>query len=167
TRISHRAILLPAGPLRPGFDMRNNDVRIVDALQRFAVELPSWGFANTGTRFGKYLQPAAAGTIQEKCSDAGQVHALTGACPTVALHVQWDFPRGLDDVDTVRAAARAAGIEPGAINPNVFQDQHYKFGSFGNPDPTVRQIAIDHCIESANIARRLGSRDLAVWFSDR
>ena len=139
---------------------------VADALDTFRIELPSWGFANTGTRFGKYLQPAAAGTIQEKCSDAGQVHALTGACPTVALHVQWDFPRGLEDVDTVRTAARAAGIEPGAINPNVFQDQHYKFGSFGNPDPTVRQIAIDHCIKSANIARHLESRDLSLWFAD-
>ena len=95
---------------------------VAEALDTFQIELPSWGFANTGTRFGKYLQPAAAATIDEKCSDAGQVHSLTGACPTVALHVQWDFPRGLDDVDTVRTAARGAGIEPGAINPNVFQD---------------------------------------------
>ncbi len=108
---------------------------VAQALDTFRIELPSWGFANTGTRFGKFLQAAAATTIEEKCSDAGQVNALTGACPTIALHVLWDCPRGLDDVETVRAAARAAGLEPGAINPNVFQDQHYKFGSFGNPDP--------------------------------
>ena len=139
---------------------------IAEALDTFQIELPSWGFANTGTRFGKYLQPAAAATIEEKCSDAGQVHALTGACPTVALHVQWDLPRGLDDVEAVRSAARAAGIAPGAINPNVFQDQHYKFGSFGNPDPKVRQIAIDHCVESAHIATELKSRDLSLWFAD-
>ncbi len=74
--------------------------------------------------------------------------------------------RGLDDVESVRAAAHAAGIEPGAINPNVFQDQHYKFGSFGNPDPEVRQHAIDHCVESAGIAAHLKSRDLSLWFAD-
>ena len=120
---------------------------VAEALETFQIELPSWGFANTGTRFGKYLQPAAAGTIEEKCSDAGQVHALTGACPSVALHVEWDFPRGLDDVESVRAAASRAAVTPGAINPNLFQDQRYKFGSFGNPDAQVRQMALEHCVE--------------------
>ena len=67
---------------------------IHDALDRFRIELPSWGFANTGTRFGKFLQPAAASTIEEKFSDAGHVHAVTGACPTLALHVLWDVPDG-------------------------------------------------------------------------
>ena len=71
--------------------------KVCQALDGFSIELPSWGFANTGTRFGKYLQPAAASTIEEKLSDAGLVHALTGACPTVALHVLWDFPRGQED----------------------------------------------------------------------
>lgn len=139
---------------------------VAAALDTFRIELPSWGFANTGTRFGKYLQPAAAATLEEKCSDAGQVHALTGTCPTLALHVQWDCPRGLADVDAVRAATHAAGIEPGTINPNVFQDQHYKFGSFGNPDQAVRQLAIDHCVESAHIATQLKSRDVSLWFAD-
>src|SRR5260370_36630923 len=61
---------------------------VARALDGFRIELPSWGFANTGTRFGKYLQPAAAATTEEKLSDAGLVHTLTGSCPTVALHVQ-------------------------------------------------------------------------------
>ena len=139
---------------------------VAEALDTFQIELPSWGFANTGTRFGKYLQPAAAATIEEKCSDAGQVHALTGACPSVALHVEWDFPRGLADVESVRAAASRAGITPGAINPNVFQDQRYKFGSFGNPDEQVRRMAIAHCVDSARIGQQLQCRDLSLWFAD-
>ena len=140
--------------------------RVARALDEFRIELPSWGFANTGTRFGKFVQAAAATTIEEKFSDAGQVHALTGACPTVALHVLWDFPRGVDDADTVRAAARRAGVEPGAINPNLFQDQEYKFGSFGNPDASVRARALQHCQDSCAIARRLECRDLSLWFAD-
>ena len=71
------------------------------ALDRFRIELPSWGFANTGTRFGKFVQPAAAATIEEKFSDAGQVHALTGVCPTVALHVLWDIPDGVNSATAV------------------------------------------------------------------
>jgi len=140
--------------------------RIFAALDRFAIELPSWGFADTGTRFGKFLQPAAAVTLDEKLADAGQVHALTGVSPTVALHVQWDLPNGLADVPGVMAAAARHGVRPGAINPNLFQDQDYKFGSFGNPDATIRRRALDHCVESVRIARALGSRDLSLWFAD-
>jgi L-rhamnose isomerase/sugar isomerase len=136
------------------------------ALDTFRIELPSWGFADTGTRFGKYLQAAAATTVAEKLSDAGHVHAVTGICPTVALHAQWDLPRGLEDAEAVISLARKAGVAPGAINPNFFQDQDYKFGSFGNPDPGARARALDHCRESIAIARRLGSRDVSLWFAD-
>jgi len=136
------------------------------ALDRFRIELPSWGFANTGTRFGKFMQAAAATTIVEKLADAGQVHALTGACPTVALHVLWDLPRGMADVEGVRAAAADAGVRPGAINPNLFQDQQYAHGSLGNPDASIREQAIAHCIEGARLGQALGSRDLSLWFAD-
>src|SRR5438034_3063370 len=143
-----------------------NTDRIVHALDTFRIELPSWGFANTGTRFGKFLQPAAATTIEEKLNDAGQVHALTGVCPTVALHVLWDFPRGVESAGEVSALASRAGVQPGSINPNVFQDQIYKFGSFGNPDKSVRAHALQHTKDSVAIARTLKSRDISLWFAD-
>ena len=140
--------------------------RIVSALDTFRIELPSWGFANTGTRFGKFLQPAAATTIEEKLNDAGQVHRLTGVCPTVALHVLWDFPDGVASAPDVAALASRAGVQPGAINPNVFQDQIYKFGSFGNPDESARERALRHTVDSVAIARQLKSRDISLWFAD-
>ncbi len=136
------------------------------ALDHFNVELPSWGFANTGTRFGKFIQPSAATTIEEKFSDAAQVHAVTGACPTLALHVQWDMPEGLKSVSTVEKLAKRFAIRPGSINPNVFQDQEYKYGSFGNPDPAIRRMAIRHVLECVAIADALGSRDVSPWFAD-
>ena len=140
--------------------------RIVQALDSFRIELPSWGFSNTGTRFGKYLQPAAATTIDEKFSDAQQVHQLTGVCPTLALHVLWDLPGGLHDVDRIGSLAAKHGVQPGSINPNLFEDQMYKFGSFGNPDRTVREHALRHTRDSVAIARRLNSRDIVLWFAD-
>jgi L-rhamnose isomerase/sugar isomerase len=139
---------------------------IVAALDALRIELPSWGFANTGTRFGKFLQPAAATTIAEKFSDAGQVHRLTGACPTLALHVLWDFPDGTRSAGTVRALAAEHGVQPGSINPNLFEEQHYKFGSFGNPDRTIRARALAHAADSVAIARELQSRDITLWFAD-
>src|SRR5215475_6682994 len=106
--------------------MRNASDIVAEALNAFEIELPSWGFANTGTRFGKFIQSAAASSIEEKFSDAGQVHALTGACPTLALHVQWDLPNGVKDAAIVEGLAKKYGVRPGSINPNLFQNQEYK-----------------------------------------
>ena len=140
--------------------------RVHAALDGFRIELPSWGFANTGTRFGKFVQPAAAATIEEKFADAGHVHALTGACPTLALHVLWDFDDGVKSVPAVAALAERHGVRPGSINPNLFQDQAYKFGSLGNPDPAVRRQAVRHIVDSVQIAGALRSRDVSLWFAD-
>lgn len=139
---------------------------IFHALETFRIELPSWGFANTGTRFGKFIQPAAATTLEEKFSDAGQVHRLTGICPTMALHVQWDCPNGVAGSAEIKQYARQYGVQPGSINPNLFQDQEYKYGSFGNPDKEIRERALRHVRDSIEIGRRLGSIDISLWFAD-
>ena len=102
--------------------------KIFGALESFRIEIPSWGVANTGTRFGKFLQPAAATSIEEKFSDAGQVHLLTGICPTLALHVLWDFPEGVTSTPAVEKLASQYGVQPGSINPNVFEELCYKYG---------------------------------------
>ena len=146
-------------------DSRTRD-KIFSALETFRIELPSWGFANTGTRFGKFIQPAAATTTEEKFSDAGQVHLLTGVCSTVALHVLWDCPSGIHSTDEIKKVSDKYGVAPGSINPNLFQDQEYKFGSFGNPDPSIRQRALAHSKDSIEIAKRLRSRDISFWFAD-
>ena len=140
--------------------------KIFQALDRLKIELPSWGFANTGTRFGKFIQAAAAATIEQKFADAAEVHRVTGSCPTMALHVAWDMPRGLDDASKVGELAEKHGIRAGAINPNVFQDQEYKFGSIGNPDVEIRKRAVKHILECVAIAERLHCRDISPWFAD-
>jgi L-rhamnose isomerase/sugar isomerase len=136
------------------------------ALDSFQIEIPSWGFANTGTRFGKYLQPAAASTLEEKFSDAGQVHKLTGVTPTLALHVLWDLPNGISDADTVHSLEGKYGVTSGSINPNLFQDQEFKYGSLCNPSAEIRERAIAHMLDSVAIARQLGSRDVSLWLPD-
>src|SRR6266700_3839092 len=136
------------------------------ALDSFKIEIPSWGFANTGTRFGKFLQAGAASTLEEKFCDAGQVHKLTGVTPTLALHVLWDLPNGTTDTKAVRGLELRYGVSAGSINPNLFQDQEYKFGSLCNPSAEIRERAVAHMIDSVTIARRLGSRDVSLWLPD-
>ena len=138
----------------------------VKALDSFQIEIPSWGFANTGTRFGKYVQDAAASTLEEKFSDAAEVMRLTGSTPTLALHVLWDLPNGVRDVQHVREMESRYGIRSGSINPNLFQDQDYKFGSLCNPSTEIRRRANQHMLESIEIATQLGSRDLSLWLPD-
>ena len=136
------------------------------ALDSFQIELPSWGFANTGTRFGKFIQAAAATTIQEKFSDAGEVNRLTGATPTMALHVLWDLPNGLDDLNEIRQLEGRYGVRAGSINPNLFEDQQYKFGSLCNPSSEVRARALNHLLDCVEIGKALDSRDLSLWLAD-
>ena len=140
--------------------------KIRKALDSFHIELPSWGFANTGTRFGKFLQPAAATNIEEKFSDAAEVHRWTGVCPTVAIHVLWDLPVGVASAGDVHRLSAKYGLLPGSINPNLFEDQIYKFGSLGNPDVAVRHQALNHLFESIEIMNVSGSRDLSLWLAD-
>jgi L-rhamnose isomerase / sugar isomerase len=140
--------------------------RVWTALDSFQIEVPSWGFANTGTRFGKFLQDGAATTIEEKFADAAQVNALTGASPTVALHVLWDLPNGVADVPAVQALEKKHGVKSGSINPNLFQDAEYKYGSIANPSPEIRKIALDHLLDSVEIGKQLGSKDVSLWIAD-
>jgi L-rhamnose isomerase/sugar isomerase len=136
------------------------------ALDRFRIELPSWGFANTGTRFGKFTQNGAATTIAEKFADAGEVNRLTGVSPTVALHVLWDMPNGMADVPAIRMLEAKEGVQAGSINPNLFQSQEYKFGSIANPSAEIRAMALAHLLESVKVGHALGSRDLSLWVAD-
>jgi L-rhamnose isomerase/sugar isomerase len=140
--------------------------RIWDALDDFQIEVPSWGFANTGTRFGKFVQGGAATTIEEKFSDAAQVNALTGASSSVALHVLWDLPGGLADVPAIRALEKKYGVRAGSINPNLFQDAEYKYGSIANPSAEIRGRALAHLLDSVKIGKALGSKDVSMWVAD-
>ncbi len=135
------------------------------ALKRQSVETPSWGYADSGTRFGVYPQPGAAVTIAEKLADAAQVHRFTGIAPRVAVHVLWDLPDEAA-IESVPTLAASLGVRIGSINPNLFQDRDYWMGSFGNRDPAVRRKAVRHCLESIEIGRRLGSGVLSLWFAD-
>ena len=140
--------------------------KIRDRLKDQKIETPSWGYSNSGTRFGTYKQAGSAVTIEEKVADAAQVHKYTGVAPSVAVHVVWDFPKGIADCRDLASYAESVGVRIGAINPNVFQDRDYAFGSITNEDPAVRKRAAAHMLDSIEIGRLLGSELLSLWFAD-
>jgi L-rhamnose isomerase/sugar isomerase len=136
---------------------------LLSRLDSFTVETPSWGLADSGTRFGTFRQPWAAKQIDEKFSDAGQVHKFTGICPRVALHIPWDKT---DNWAAIKTLAAANGVSVGAINPNVFQDPDYQFGSICHSDARVRRKAIAHHLECIDIAKATGSDAISLWYAD-
>jgi len=132
-------------------------------LRAQRIELPSWAFGNSGTRFKVFPQAGVPRTPPEKIADAAQVHAYTGVAPSVALHIPWDR---VDDYAELGRNAKDLGVELGTINANVFQDNDYMLGSVTNPDPAVRRKALGHLLECVDIMDQTGSRDLKLWFSD-
>jgi L-rhamnose isomerase/sugar isomerase len=145
--------------IEKGIDIK----KIEGKLKNFKVETPSWGYQDSGTRFAVFKQKGSARNVKEKLQDAAMVHKLTGICPTVALHIPWDMT---DNWDELLNYALSLGIRPGAINPNLFQDDDYKLGSLCHPDKKVREKAINHILECIEIAKKLGSRDISLWLAD-
>ncbi len=133
------------------------------ALREQRIELPSWAFGNSGTRFKVFPQAGVPRTPFEKIEDAAQVNAFTGVAPSVALHIPWDR---VDDYAELARHAKDLGVELGTINSNVFQDNDYMLGSVTNPDPVIRRKALGHLLECVDIMDQTGSRDLKLWFSD-
>ena len=133
------------------------------ALRAQRIELPSWAFGNTGTRFKVFAQPGVPRTPHEKIEDAAQVHKFTGIAPSVAVHIPWDR---VADYAALASSAAAAGVAIGTVNANVFQDDDYKLGSVANPDPAVRAKALEHLLDCVDIMDATGSRDLKLWFAD-
>jgi L-rhamnose isomerase / sugar isomerase len=136
---------------------------ITDQLATQAIELPSWAFGNSGTRFKVFTTPGTPRTVEEKLADAATVNEFTGLAPKVALHIPWDK---VDDYAALRRHAADLGVALGTINSNTFQDDIYKFGSLTHVDESVRRKAIDHHFECIEIMNQTGSRDLKIWLAD-
>jgi L-rhamnose isomerase/sugar isomerase len=136
---------------------------ILSELELQLIELPSWAFGNSGTRFKVFATPGTPRDPFEKIADAAQVHKYTALAPTVALHIPWDK---VDDYNVLRKHAEDLGVALGTINSNTFQDDDYKFGALTHEDAAVRQKAIDHHFECIEIMHKTGSRDLKIWLAE-
>ncbi len=143
---------------------RGVDVAGVErSLKRLAIETPSWGYGDSGTRFATFPQPGRPRDVFERLEDAAAVHRLTGTAPSVALHFPWDE---VEDLAALRAHLDHLGLRVGAINPNLFQDPDYRLGSLTNPDAGIRHKALDHLLGCVAIAAELGATAQSLWLAD-
>jgi L-rhamnose isomerase/sugar isomerase len=140
-----------------------NEQELLTQLNDQAIELSSWAFGNSGTRFRVFSSLGVPRNPFEKIEDAAQVHKCSGIAPTVALHYPWDK---VDSFTDLRNHANNLGVELGTINSNTFQDEEYKLGSLAHRDPKVRQRAIDHHFDCIDVMEQTGSRDLKIWLAD-
>jgi len=134
-----------------------------ETLNRLAIEVPSWAYGNSGTRFKVYSTAGTPRDPFEKIADAAEVHRLTGLAPSVALHIPWDK---VEDFAELRTHAENLGVRLGTINSNTFQDDDYKFGALTHEDPKIRRKAIDHHLECIDVMDATGSQDLKIWLAE-
>ncbi len=134
-----------------------------EVLKRFFIEVPSWAYGNSGTRFKVFSSAGTPRDPFEKIADAAQVHKYTGASPSVAMHIPWDR---VDDYKALAQHAKDLGVRLGTVNSNTFQDNDYKFGSVCHPDAKIRQKAVDHLFECVDIMDQTGAQDIKLWFAD-
>jgi L-rhamnose isomerase/sugar isomerase len=136
---------------------------ISSRLDGQAIEVPSWAYGNSGTRFKVFGSAGTPRTVEEKIADAATVHRFTGLAPLVSLHIPWDL---VDDWAALRRHADDLGIGLGTINSNTFQDDDYKLGALTHTDRRVRQKAIDHHLACIDVMDQTGSRDLKIWLAE-
>jgi L-rhamnose isomerase/sugar isomerase len=136
---------------------------VVRELNAQEVETPSWGYADSGTRFGVFKQAGVPRNVFEKFEDAAHIQSLMGICPSVAIHIPWDF---LEDWTELKDFAADRGVRIGAVNPNVFQEEIYKLGSFGNENAGIREKALERHYECIEVMRKTGSKSLSCWYAD-
>ncbi|MCW2706975.1 MAG: L-rhamnose isomerase [Frankiales bacterium] len=135
----------------------------MDVLKRLSIEVPSWAYGNSGTRFKVFGQPGVPRDPFEKIADAAQVHRFTGAAGSVSLHIPWD---AVEDYGALAKHAADHGLRIGMINSNTFQDDDFKLGSVCHPAASVRRKAIEHLLACVDVMDATGSKDLKLWFAD-
>lgn len=135
----------------------------IERLQAFSIETPLWGYGNSGTRFKVFPWPGAARNLREKLEDAAQVQRVTGCCPAIALHIPWDQ---VDNWVETKAYTEHLGLRLGAVNPNLFQEAAYRFGSLCHNDKSIRAQAVEHVLECIKIAQTINSDVISLWLAD-
>jgi L-rhamnose isomerase/sugar isomerase len=136
---------------------------IAARLDELAIEVPSWAYGNSGTRFKVFGSPGTPRNVQEKIADAATVHRFTGLAPSVALHIPWDT---VNNYAALRNYAEDCGVRLGTINSNTFQDDDYKLGSLTHINPAIRKKAVEHNLDCIDVMNQTGSRDLKIWLAD-
>lgn len=153
-----------------GERLARRGVEIEALVQRaagFGVAVPSWGVGTGGTRFARFPGPGEPRDVFDKLADCAEINRLTGATPTVSLHIPWDKadPAALRD----RAAELGLGFD--AMNSNTFSDAadqrlSYKFGSLSHTSAEVRAQAVEHNLECIALGEAIGAKALTVWIGD-
>lgn len=137
--------------------------KVKESIKDLNIETPSWGYSNAGTRFATFEEPYAARNVEDRLKDAAKVQELTGGSPSVAIHIPWDET---SDYGKLKEKAESLGLEIGAVNPNLFEDYDYKFGSLAHPDDSIREKAVNHVFHCIEIMEEVDSDVLSLWLAD-
>ena len=145
-------------------EQRNVNVeQTIKKLENFKIGTPSWGYSEGGTRFHVFQDPYAARDVIERLDDAAQVNKYTGIAPEVAIHIPWDKAESYNEIADY---SQDLGMKITAVNPNLFEEEEYKYGSLCNSKPEIRKKALEHVMECLDICKILRAPYLSLWFPD-
>jgi L-rhamnose isomerase/sugar isomerase len=139
---------------------------IQSQLAQQGIELPSWAFGNSGTRFRVWTTEGTPRDPFEKIADAAEVNRVTGLAPSVALHIPWDK---VDDFGALRRHAEELGVAAWAPSTRTPSRTRSTSSAALTHDRRVACAArpIDHhlaCIDDHGC--QTGSRDLKIWLAE-
>ena len=119
------------------------------ALKKQHIETPSWGYANSGTRFKAFAWPGAATTTRQKLDDAAMVNKMTGIAPTVALHIPWDKPEDNDYVAMRQYAEAQRHYALAPSTPTSSRTTSTSLVRLATPTPASRNAPSTTCSSAA------------------
>jgi xylose isomerase len=116
-----------------------------------------WFFAKGGIRFHEAYGPPL--TIAERLDIAAGLadYGLAG--------MEAHYPNEINDenLDLWKQFTRDTGIRVVTIVPNLFYEGQWEWGSLSNPDPKVRQTAIDRVKRTLELNKEMDTDFAVVW----
>jgi xylose isomerase len=140
---------------------RRTPEELLKHLQTFELDLKFsagvWFFAKGGIRFHEAYGPPL--TIAERLDIAASLadYGLAG--------MEAHYPNEINDenLDLWKQFTHDTGIRVVTVVPNLFYEGQWEWGSLSNPDPQVRQTAIDRVKRTLELNRELDTDFAVVW----
>ena len=140
---------------------RRTPEELLEHMKTFELDLKFsagvWFFAKGGIRFHEAYGPPL--TIAERLEIAAGLadYGLAG--------MEAHYPNEINEenLDLWKQFTRDTGIRVVTIVPNLFYEGQWEWGSLSNPDPEVRQTAIDRVKRTLELNKEMDTDFAVVW----
>ncbi len=112
--------------------------------------------------FQQFVDRYATDAYGPPVGTVAAIHRAAEVGDITCLDINYPFAGEGTSLADVREALERTGIRAEAITPHLCM-REYQLGSFTNPDPKVRQKAVDLGMKAIEVARELGAHYVEFW----